>query len=268
LREKIYDIVSQYKPMTVRQVFYQLVSQGAIDKTEAEYKNLVCRLLAEMRKNHSLPFEWIADNLSLMWKPDTHNSLMNMLELSQETYRRALWQGQKVHVEIWLEKEALAGVLLDVTEDWDVPLYVTRGYPSLSYIYSATEYLNEVDKPAYLYYFGDHDPSGVDISRHVEETLREYVLDDVEIHFERVAVEPRQIAEWHLPTRPTKRTDSRAKNFHGGSVEVDAIAPDKLRGLCCDCIEGHINRRALNRTQRVEAEERATLCLLYKSLEG
>src|SRR5262249_48885635 len=127
---------------------------------------------------------------------------------------RSLWDNQDAYVEVWLEKDALAGGLYEVTEQWDVPLMVTRGYPSISYLHSAAESIEAEAKPAYLYYFGDHDPSGVDITRAVEPGIREFA-PDVDITFTRVAVTQDQILELHLPTRPTKASDTRSKGFCG-----------------------------------------------------
>ena len=256
LRETIWRVVRRDQPMTVRQVFYRLVSLGAIAKTEIEYKATVCRLLAEMRRGRMLPYGWIADNTRWMRKPVTYADLEAALHETARTYRRALWSSQDAYVEIWLEKDALAGVMAQVTGEWDVPLMVTRGYPSLSYLYEAGEYITRLRKPVYLYYFGDHDPSGVDIPRKVERDLREFA-PGAEIHFERVAVTPEQIDAWRLPTRPTKRTDSRSKAFEGESVEVDAIPPDDLRDLVGDCITRHINEQELVASMATEREERA-----------
>src|SRR5262249_28588791 len=153
-----------------------------------------------------------------------------MLRLTAQTYRRAVWDTQASYVEIWLEKDALAGVLYDVTEEWDVPLMVTRGYASLSFLHSAAETISSHSKPTYLYYFGDHDPSGLDITRAVEQGIRQFA-PNADITFERVAVNPDQIEGMGLPTRPTKASDSRSKGFEGESVEVDAISPDDLRRL-------------------------------------
>jgi hypothetical protein len=247
--------------MTVRQVFYQLVSRGVIAKTEAQYKQTVCRLLVEMRRDGTVPYGWIADNTRWMRKPRTFDSLRSMLEMSQQTYRRALWNDQACYVEVWLEKEALAGVLVDVTVEWDVPLMVTRGYPSVSFLHSAGEQIAGVDCPVWIYYFGDRDPSGVDIDRFVERELRRHA-PDCDLTFERVAVLPEQIQQYALQTRPTKKTDSRAKSFRGESVEVDAIDPDTLRSLCEACITRHVDSEQLQRTQAVEEAERETLAAL------
>jgi hypothetical protein len=258
IRGAIYQLLEQDHPMTNRQAFYRLVSTGVVEKTEAEYKGTVCRLLAEMRLSGAIPFSWIADNTRWMRKPRTYHGLRDMLERSAATYRRALWDNQDVYVEIWLEKDALAGVLVEVTQNWDVPLMVTRGYASLSYLYSAAETIKAAGKPAYLYYLGDHDPSGVDIDRAVEQRLRQFA-PMAEIHFQRIAVLPEQIDLLSLPTRPTKTSDSRSKGFIGGSVEVDAIPPATLRALVNESIKQHCNPEALYHLEQIEDSERSTL---------
>lgn len=258
LRRIMLDVIEADRPMTVRQVFYRLVSMGAIRKAEGEYNHTVTRLLTEMRLAGELPYDWIADNTRWMRKPRTFSSLTSALQRTAEAYRRSVWDAQSVYVEVWLEKDALAGVLYDVTAEWDVPLMVTRGYPSLSYVYSAAEAIACEDRPAYLYYFGDYDPSGLDISRHLYERLAS-LAPDAEIHFERVAVTAGQIDEFHLPTRPTKRTDSRSRGFIGESVEVDAIPPAQLRRMVRACIEQHVDKALLAQLEYAESEERRIL---------
>ena len=267
IREAIYRVTQAQHPMTVRQVFYQLVSIGAIEKAEAEYKQTVVRLLTLMRRSRELPFGWIADNTRWMRKPRTYSSVEELLQRTAQTYRRALWDNQPAYVEVWLEKDALAGVVYEETDPWDVPLMVTRGYPSLSYLFEAAETIAECGKPAYLYYLGDWDPSGVDITRSVERGVREFA-PNAEIELERIAVTPRQVEELGLPTRPTKKTDTRSKNFSGESVEVDAIPPALLRALVRECIEKHVDRRTLARTRRIEAAERETLVAIQQQMQG
>ncbi len=252
--------------MTVRQVFYQLVTRRVIDKTEGEYKTTVCRLLVQMRRDGQLPFDWIADNTRWQRKPSTYGSLQAMLDNCQHTYRRALWNDQDTYVEVWLEKEALAGVLIDVTAKWDVPLMVTRGYPSVSFLHSAAESIADETRKVFVYYFGDRDPSGLDIDRFIEQELRAYA-PDCDLTFERVAVLLEQIDTYHLQTRPTKKTDSRSKSFEGESVEVDAIAPDQLRAICEECITQHIDDMQLQRTLAVEEAERETLAMIASDVE-
>lgn len=262
VRRAIIDTLEQERPMTVRQVFYQLVSQGVIAKSEKEYKNTVVRLLTDMRRDGSIPFNWIADNTRWMRKAITYDSLQDALYTTAMTYRRSLWQESDAYVEIWLEKDALAGVLFQVTEEWDVPLMVTRGYPSVSFLHSAAEDIksqSEFGRTTYLYYFGDYDPSGVDIPRFVERQLREFA-PEARMLFECIAVTPEQIRQLNLPTRPTKRTDSRAKNFDDSvSVEVDAIPPRVLRSMVQDCITNHLDEYELSQIRKTEEWERETL---------
>ncbi|MGD0115629.1 MAG: hypothetical protein ABSC13_06460 [Dehalococcoidia bacterium] len=260
LRRLLMEVVAEQQPMTVRQVFYQMVSRGAIDKTENEYKQTVIRLLTEMRLAGRLPYGWIADNTRWMRKPTTYSSLEEAILRTARFYRRSLWDEQDAYVEVWCEKDALAGVLYDVTGQWDVPLMVTRGYPSLSYLHEASETIAEQDRPVYLYYFGDYDPSGVDIARVTEKRLREFA-PDAELYFEVLGVTPKQIAAWNLPTRPTKRGDSRYAGFRGESVEVDAIPPATLRRLTTDAIDQHVDPAAIEGLEEAEHDERKMLLM-------
>ena len=263
IRSAMFDLLSADNPMTVRQVFYQLFTKGAIKKSEAEYKQTVCRLLGEMRRERQIPFGWIADSTRWMRKPKTFSSLDAALRATAENYRRAVWADLDVYVEIWLEKEALAGVLIEETAVWDVPLMVTRGYPSLTYLYEAAEAIASYEKPTFIYYFGDCDPSGLDITRTVEAGLREFA-PEADITFERVAVTREQIADLRLPTAPPKKTDSRSKGFTGPTVQVDAIPPAMLRQIARECIEQHVPEGHVENLEMVEAEERKVLTMFAK----
>jgi hypothetical protein len=267
VRGEILAVLAVSNPQSVRQLFYQLVTRGAIDKTEADYKQTVCRLTAEMRRSGELPYDWLADSTRWMRKPTTYASLNSMLEHQQDFYRRDLWAEQDAYVEVWLEKDALSGVLYDVTSEWDVPLMVTRGYPSLSFLHSAAAQIREEKRPVYLYYFGDHDPSGVDITRAVEEGIRGFA-PDADLHFNRVAVQDWQIEAYGLQTRPTKKTDSRSRNFDGESVEVDAIPAETLKAICRNRIVSHIDHDRLDRLREVEKAERTTLSYIQDALKG
>lgn len=258
LRAQLFAIVAEQAPMSVRQVFYQAETRGLVPKTEAAYKNVVCRLLTKMRLEGELPFDWIADGTRWMRKPTTFGSLEHAIGNVVSTYRRALWDNQDAYIEVWIEKEALAGVVVDVTAEWDVPLMVTRGYPSISYLYSAAENMEAEHRPCFVYYFGDLDPSGVDIARNVEERLIEFA-PSADLTFERVGVTAEQVALWDLPTRPTKRTDTRARGWQGGSVELDAIPPATLRQLVEDRILEHVDLDAYNVVRTAERDERDLL---------
>jgi hypothetical protein len=264
LKESMREIGAENQPMTLRQLFYQMVSRGLIDKTEKQY-DAIGRLATLMRRSGELPYSWMADNTRWMRKPQSHNSLEGFLNEQQTFYRRDLWQDQDAYVEIWLEKDALAGVLMEATRKWDVPLMVCRGYASVSFLHSAAETIRDVNKPTFLYYFGDCDPSGRDIPRAVENSLRE-MAPEADISFEVVAVTDQQIEEMNLLTRPTKSTDSRSKNFSGESVEVDAIPPKELIRICRQCIEQHISGPELVRHRHIEQAERETLTQIVANM--
>lgn len=129
IREKIVEVVEAAQPATCRQVFYLLVSAGAVEKTEAEYKGTVVRLLTDMRLEGEIPFGWLADNTRWVHKPSTYSSLQHMLEETKRLYRRALWDDQDDYVEVWCEKDAISGVLYEETAKYDVPLHVARVIP-------------------------------------------------------------------------------------------------------------------------------------------
>jgi hypothetical protein len=261
LKAGFYEILKDQHPMTVRQVFYQSVAHGLIEKTEAQYKRTVVRLLTQMRLGGEIPFSWIADYTRWQRKPTTFSSLADALSYWASAYRRELWAEQPVYVEIWLEKDALAGVVYPETHTYDVPLMVARGFSSLTFLHSAAEHIEALGKPTYIYLLGDFDPSGVCATANIQRRLREFA-PDAEIHFSRLAVTEEQIRLWSLPTRPTKKTDSRAKNFSADSVELDAVPPDRLRQLVREAIERHIDQDALEKTKIAEESERSLLTLL------
>ena len=158
--------------MTVRQVFYQATVAGIVEKSEAGY-NKVQTDLVQMRKAGALRYDWLADNTRWQRKPNTFDSVEQALQETASLYRKALWRDADCYVEIWLEKDALAGVVYPITDQYDVPLMVARGYSSLSFLHSAADYIDRLDVPAFIYHFGDFDPSGVNAGEKIEETLRE-----------------------------------------------------------------------------------------------
>jgi hypothetical protein len=225
VRKEIRDVLRADHPMTVRQVFYQLVVRGVIEKTEVEYSRTVVRLLTDMRLDQSIPFNWIVDDSRRRRITRTYNNVADAARDCAEFYRRSALRDCDDSIEIWVEKEALSGVLWDITSEYDVPLLVSKGMPSLTQLYgSACEIARAGNegKRSYVYQFGDHDPSGVLIPQTIERRLNELCerFDCGAPSFERVALTEEQIAEFDLPTRPTKRKGNRhANNFEGDSVE-------------------------------------------------
>jgi hypothetical protein len=251
-RQALLAIVAEIQPATVRQVFYQAVVRGLIDKTEAAYEK-VQRALVALRREGDMPYGWIVDGTRWMRKPTTFDSLDKALRHTAATYRKALWADLPDYAEVWIEKDALAGAVLPVTSEFDVPLMVARGFASLSFLASAA---------GFVYQLGDHDPSGVAAAESIESTLRE-LAPSADITFERLAVTPAQIERLSLPLRRTKRSDSRAAKFTAefgaGSVELDAIHPDTLRAIVRGAIERHIDQRQLETLMAAERSEREML---------
>jgi hypothetical protein len=267
IRDAIREVLEQDHPQTVRQVFYALTVRGAIRKEETEYHRTVIRLLVDMREAGDIPFDWLADNTRWQRKPATFVGLDSCLNNTARFYRRDLWAAAPVYVEIWCEKDALAGVLIEETEPYDVPLMVARGYASITFLHGAAEAIAAKGKPAHIYHFGDLDPSGVDAARDIEAKLRRYA-PGAEIHFERPAVTREQVEQWNLPTRPTKTTDTRAKKFVGTSVELDAIPAARLRSLVRESIERHIDKQQIELLKIAEASERELLTKWAGTLKG
>jgi hypothetical protein len=267
IRAAIRDILESDHPQTVRQVCYALTVRGVIKKDETEYHRTVIRLLVQMRELGEIPFGYIADNTRWQRKPTTYVGLDACLNAAANFYRRDLWAAMPVYVEVWCEKDALAGVLIEETDPYDVPLMVARGYSSITFLHAAADAIKVKGKPTYIYYFGDLDPSGTDAARDIEAKLRRYA-PEAGIHFERPAVTREQVTEWNLPSRPTKIKDPRAKKFVGTSVELDAIPANKLRKLVRDCIERHIDQRQLAVLRAAEESERETLGKWAKILTG
>jgi hypothetical protein len=269
IRDGLRDLAEENQPLTIRQLFYRAVATGLIDKTQAAYNQLVVRLMGQMREDGTIPFAWIIDNTRWMRKPTTYHGLRSMLVRTHQTYRRAIWDEQDATVEIWCESDSVAGILWDVTNEYDVPLMPCSGQPSKSFLHSAAENMVNIGGPWFIYYFGDYDKTGMDISARIERDLTRYTerqLDDdvfINFTFERVAINEAQIRKFNLPTRPPK--DKR-----GGftkTVELEAMTTAQLQHLCRQSITRHIDWRRLEALREVEDAERNTLATIIKNLE-
>jgi hypothetical protein len=255
IRRALIDTLDDDHPATVRQVFYRLVAGGVIAKSEGEYKSTVCRLLVQLRESGDVPYGWISDNTRWQRKAESYDDASTALRITAQAYRRALWNDQPHYVEVWIEKDALAGVLIEETNPWDVPLMVSKGFASITYLHAAALAIAARRKPAHVYLFTDYDRSGIGIAGQIERRLRQYA-PMATIHVERLAVTPEQIERWQLPTRPAKDTDVSRGWMGGECVDLDAIPPRLLRQLAREAIERHVDVDALRVTATAEAEEK------------
>lgn len=251
--------------ISIRHLFYLTVSAGAIEKTERGYANLKHQL-TRWRRSGAIDWGAFSDSSRWYYGDQGYASPRAFLEETIRTYRYNIWEFSDAHVEIWCEKDAIASILLEAADPWRVQVFPFRGFASLTSLYNAGETFREriaAGKLVHVYYFGDHDPSGVAIDPAACASLRNDF--DVEIAFERVAVTAEQIRAYQLPTRPTKRTDSRAGTFAGESVEIDAMPRDVLIDLVEQCITHHLPSGALERLKATEREQRDTLQRFFKS---
>ena len=189
------------------------------------------------------------------------DGIADALKRTRETYRRDLWATQPYYTEVWVEKDAIAGIIADVTREFGVPLFVCRGFASLSSLYNASLTFKEVQqngKAVMIYHLGDYDPSGHAAADAIEKTFEDDF--DVAVNFERIAITRDQIDEFNLPTRPTKQSDSRSRKWSGiECVELDSMPPAELRQLVEDAITSMIDQHQWKQIKKVEREEQATL---------
>ena len=254
LRAVLFALCEEHKPLTLRSLFYRAVAVGAVAKEETQYKR-IGQLTRNMRRDRQLPYSWLVDAGRFARRSSVFDGPAHILRAARDTYRRDLWRNQPVHVEVWIEKDAVVGVVEEVTDALQVPLYSCRGYPSLSMVWQAVQ--DWPDKPVAVRYFGDCDPSGSDIPRAAQEIIEE--VHGRPVDFRVCAITAGQIAQYDLPTRPTKRTDSRAKNYLGPSVELDAFEPSTLRGLVEQAITVEQDATLWGKTLNQQDNDRAAL---------
>jgi hypothetical protein len=237
------QVIFQYKTMklTVRQIFYRLVATQKFSNTVANY-HLLVNTLSWARRGLLIDYDSIEDRTREVTEADKNEvapadhfkTHFDYLKNAQDYYSVPLWWHQETRVVVMLEKQALASVFERVTKPLEVDLVVCRGYPSLSLLYELSERLKEETKNIQILYFGDYDPSGIDIQRSLNQTLNEDFWMTFEI--ERVAITREQIDTLHIPPAPAKKTDSRTRRFEeregvSWQVELDAIEPNALSEL-------------------------------------
>ena len=246
--------------ITIRHLFYRLVGLGVIPKTEGAYKGL-CGHLSKWRRTGEVQWSAFADSTRWHLRRETFDSVDEALASTVATYRRNLWTSQPCYVECWCEKDAVASILYRAAVTFGVPVFVARGFASLSSLYDAANTFrawSDAGKKPIIYHFGDWDPSGVAAGDSMLSTIQNDF--NVEIEFVRAAVTPAQIEAMNLPTRPVKTSDTRAAKWTGGEcVELDCMPPAEIRSLVTDCITRHIDQREWEALQQTEEMERETL---------
>lgn len=256
-RHAILAFCEEHQPVTVRGIYYNLTTLGWVPKTDAGYQK-VARDTKMLRLEGELPWRYIADNTRWSRKPRTFDSLRDALDNTAATYRRDLLNHLALDIEIWLEKDALSGVFYPVTAEFDIPLMVSRGFASLTFLHAAAESLQD---GAFVYVFSDFDYAGEVIEQKIREGLRAFSGGKT-IHIERAMLTRQQIADWQLPTRDPKSNDRRHGYEH--CAELDAVPPNQLRSAVRECITEHISPRMLEHLRDIENAERASIEKMFK----
>lgn len=268
-------VFQQYNmPLTLRQLFYRLVAKLIFPNTMNNYKAL-SKMLVKARERGDVDDSWIEDRTRQTiggdWgyedSDDFIQDQIDDLKKSWERFTMKMWEDQPHIVEVWVEKDALSRVVSEIARGFRTRTCPSKGYSSYTYLKDAAERIDDAGKPVVVLYFGDYDPSGLDIVRDLEERLDRYRTEGTELTVKRIALTLDQIREHNLPPMPAKTSDPRLAKFiadTGGTdaVELDALEPDVLQDLVKKAINQHINvetwnkRRELIEKKKEELRER------------
>jgi hypothetical protein len=255
--EAALEVFEQYDTaLTLRQLYYRLVSRHLFPNTINSYKRL-SRLMVKARERRDVPVNCLEDrSRRILGRGDTgYTSAEEFLKRriaslreSYKDFRMPMWGDQPNYVLVSLEKDALSRLVSDIANQYSVRTFPTRGYPSFTYVQRMAAYMRNrlKGKPAVVLYFGDFDPSGVDIERDLSERLGKYEAGDFTVR--RVALTDEQIVKYDLPPMPVKSSDARSEGFleaYGNkSVELDALDPNTLKFMVAQSIASHIDLQA------------------------
>lgn len=224
--------------LTLRQLYYQFVARGFIPNRQKSYKRLG-GIIGAARLAGRIDWVHLEDRSRNLSKLQHFNGPQDALDKLASWYHVDLWKNQEFRPEVWIEKDALSGVIQGVCQENDVPYFSCRGYTSLSEMWRASLRLrrhHETKQKPYIIHFGDHDPSGIDMSRDIYDRLHKTFMGYCT--FERVALNMNQIEEYGPPPNPAKVSDSRYKtylaNLGDKSWELDALEPTKFREIIND----------------------------------
>ena len=268
------DIIDEYRQegfkLTLRQLYYQFVARDIIPNTERSYKNLGT-LISNARLAGVIDWTAIEDRTRFLRKEAHWDSPADILRGASHQFRFDKWDTQPNYVEVWIEKDALVGILERVCKDLDVPIMSCRGYGSQSMMWeSAQRFLAHENQRCYIIHLGDHDPSGIDMTRDIEDRLYELRVCNLDVR--RVALNLDQIDEYDPPPNPTKLSDTRAKDYvvvYGQkSWELDALEPKVLEGIVEKEVESLMDHDKFAQRSEDEDEARAQLQELAEQFEG
>jgi len=263
------DIIDEYMGqgyvLTLRQLYYQFVSRDLLANTQRSYKRLGS-IVNDARLAGLMDWEAIEDRTRSLSRLSSWGSPGEIVDACSRQFRYDKWERQDFRIEVWIEKEALAGVFERVCNELDVPFLSCRGYGSQSVMWRAARRIESRQQDTVILHFGDHDPSGIDMSRDIVDRLEVFGVD---VDFYRLALNMDQIDEYTPPPNPAKITDSRARvyisEYGHESWELDALDPAVLENLVRRHV--HVYRDDRLWAEDVEREEDARRRLKELSLE-
>ncbi len=262
------QILVDNQPLTVRSAMYRGIGTLWKDSSDTNY-NKCSRLILQMRRLGLVPYRWIVDGTRTSDKPSSWSGLADFAETVAHAYRKDLWERQEDYIEVFVEKDAMSGVIKPITHEYDIRLNPIRGYSSETFLWGIAEEWRKIEKPIHVYYLGDHDPSGLKIETDLKRRLEGFCGFGVE--WERLAVTEDDFNS-DLLGFPVKRNDAQAKwrpylEKHGDRcVEVDAIPAPEIRDRVRAAIESHIDSGEWAFLKEQEAREKDNVFHLVKRL--
>ena len=260
------QIIREYQArgfeLTLRQLYYQFVARGWCPNTESEYGRLI-GLMTDARLAGLVDWEALVDRTRNLRARTRWDSPAHIVSAAARSYHVDYWEGQQTRPEVWIEKDALVGVISDICEEYDVPYFSCRGYTSQSEMWVAGQRHEDVQnqgQDTMIFHLGDHDPSGIDMTRDIRDRLDLFVGG---VTVERIALTMDQIRQYSLPPNPAKITDSRyvsyVSEYGGESWELDALDPTVMVELVRDHIESLIDDGPWDERKELEEQQKSTL---------
>jgi hypothetical protein len=266
-------IVRQYRAqgydLTLRQLYYQFVSRDLIPNNMQSYKRLGS-IINDARLAGEIDWNAIIDRTRNIRERSHWGTPEDIVRSAADSYHKNMWKNQGAHVEVWIEKDALIGVIGGICEELDLPHFSCRGYTSQSEVWAAARRMERSLRDAkdiVVIHLGDHDPSGIDMTRDITDRLNLFVdgdgfdADNLTIH--RIALNEDQVMQYNPPPNPAKLTDSRAEGyierFGNESWELDALEPSVIVDLIRYTVEQYIDQDIWGEDEAEIAKERATL---------
>lgn len=233
-------IIAEYEAqgykLTLRQLYYQHVARGLIENTERNYKRLG-GIISDGRLAGLIDWDAIEDRTRNLRGLSHWSDPAEIIQSALWSFRIDKWDNQPNRVEVWVEKDALIGVIERVCQRYDVNYFACRGYTSQSEMYAAAQRLAsyvEDGQQIYILHLGDHDPSGIDMTRDIRDRLTMF-LEDFGCDINRLALNWNQIELYNPPPNPAKTTDSRYRGYQEEygkeSWELDALEPSVISDL-------------------------------------